>query len=182
MQFEIYKELVEKYYQKDCREINFQNRILIPFLEGINNKKYDIVDSSTLYKRWTNINRDTFAGTHTPDILVIEDWELFNKEKKAPVLIIEVKSPTAKDRNHAMNEVNEYLTKSKVVVLTDCITWEIYNGNPEPLHLYLDSKKQFVCERTVPSTKKERLIDWIDISIADNDWVKLCNTLKSGIG
>lgn len=33
MEFKIYQNLVEKYYKNDCRELNFQNRILIPFLE-----------------------------------------------------------------------------------------------------------------------------------------------------
>ena len=33
MEFKRYKELVEKYYQNDCRELNFQNRVIIPFLE-----------------------------------------------------------------------------------------------------------------------------------------------------
>lgn len=32
MDFAEYKKLVDKYYEKDCREVNFQNRIIIPFL------------------------------------------------------------------------------------------------------------------------------------------------------
>lgn len=50
MEFKIYQKLVEKYYKNDCRELNFQNRILIPFLELLIEGKYDVVDTSTLYK------------------------------------------------------------------------------------------------------------------------------------
>ena len=48
MEFKIYQNLVEKYYKKDCRELIFQNRILIPFLEQLILGKYDVVDASTL--------------------------------------------------------------------------------------------------------------------------------------
>lgn len=108
MEFKIYQNLVEKYYKNDCRELNFQNRILIPFLELLIEGKYDVVDTSTLYKNWKKIYRDSFAGQYTPDILIVKDWNLFEKKQK-PLVIIEAKSPTANDRAHADNEVKEYL-------------------------------------------------------------------------
>ena len=52
MDFAEYKKLVDKYYEKDCREVNFQNRIIIPFLESFIPEEFDVVDSSTLYKNW----------------------------------------------------------------------------------------------------------------------------------
>lgn len=52
MEFERYKRLVEKYYQNDCRELNFQNRVIIPFLESFLPKSFDVVDSSSIYKNW----------------------------------------------------------------------------------------------------------------------------------
>lgn len=90
MEFKIYQNLVEKYYINDCRELNFQNRILIPFLEKLIQEEYDVVDASTLYKNWRKIDRDSFAGQYTPDILVIKDWNLFEKKQK-PQIIFEVK-------------------------------------------------------------------------------------------
>ena len=132
MEFKIYQNLVEKYYINDCRELNFQNRILIPFLEKLIQEEYDVVDASTLYKNWRKIDRDSFAGQYTPDILVIKDWNLFEKKQK-PQIIFEVKRPTADDRRHADDEVNEYIDKSRYVILTDCITWA-------PLYNFLNKK------------------------------------------
>ena len=85
MEFKRYKELVEKYYQNDCRELNFQNRVIIPFLEKYSPNFYDVVDSSTLYRNWerykddmgNGICRGTFAEKFTPDLLVIKNWKLF---------------------------------------------------------------------------------------------------------
>lgn len=177
MNFEIYKQLVEKYYQKDCREINFQNRILIPFLEEIVRDKYDVVDSSTLYKNWKKINRKAFASHYTPDILVIKDWDLFKKKNK-PILIIEVKSPTANDRKHAENEVKQYINYCKYAVLTDCLTWEIYENNGNIQKFYLDKEKNDVCEHISLSAKNDIKFDWIDSSIKENDWDGLCEKIK----
>lgn len=178
MEFKIYRNLVEKYYKNDCRELNFQNRILIPFLELLIEGKYDVVDTSTLYKNWKKIYRDSFAGQYTPDILIVKDWNLFEKKQK-PLVIIEAKSPTANDRAHADNEVKEYLDKSQYVILTDCITWEIYEKNKETRFFYLDEEKQKVCERSIPETKEERMIKWIDNTIPNNHWDKLHSVIKA---
>ena len=177
MEFKIYQNLVEKYYKKDCRELNFQNRILIPFLEQLILGKYDVVDASTLYKNWRKIDRESFAGQYTPDILVVEEWNLFEKKKK-PLVIVEVKRPTADDRPHADNEVNEYINKSQYVILTDCIRWEIHEMNNETRIYYLSKERQRGCERSIPKTKKDRIINWIDNSIPNNDWDELHNAIK----
>lgn len=178
MEFKIYQNLVEKYYKNDCRELNFQNRILIPFLELLIHGKYDVVDASTLYKNWKKIYRDSFAGQYTPDILVVEDWDLFEKKKK-PLVIIEVKRPTADDRPHADDEINEYIDKSQYVILTDCITWEIHEKDKETRFFYLDKERMAVCERSIPKTKNERIIKWIDNTIPNNDWDNLHNAIKA---
>ena len=50
--YEDYKALVEKYITYDSREINFQNRVIIPFLEFLlKNHNIDVVDTSTIYNR-----------------------------------------------------------------------------------------------------------------------------------
>ena len=62
MEYSKYKDLVDKYYQKDCRELNFQNRVIIPFLESFLPPKYEVVDTSTIYKNWKNY-KNSFAIT-----------------------------------------------------------------------------------------------------------------------
>lgn len=85
------------------------------------------------------------------------------------LVIVEVKRPTADDRPHADNEVNEYINKSQYVILTDCITWEIHEMNKETRIYYLSKERQRVCERSIPKTKKDRIINWIDNSIPNNE-------------
>lgn len=182
MKFEDYKNLVNKYYNKDCREINFQNRIIIPFLESIIPKEYDIVDSSTLYKNWDlykdgqdriGISWNSFAAKGTPDILITKDWELFAQYKSKPVLIIEIKRPTAIDRLHADSQVKEYINvvKCENVVLTDSITWEFYSRRSQnPEYIYLSQDKYKVCERKDLSKKE---CGWIECGDMENEWLSL---------
>lgn len=131
-QYKQYKDLVSYYLENDNREVNYQNRIIIPLLEEILGSEYDVVDVSQLTKEWNNRNicRDKFAGIHTPDILIAKNWKLkFEKDSTRAVeylCLIEVKKPTANDSNHAALEINEYLSKGMPVILTDCITWKIF--------------------------------------------------------
>jgi len=60
-------------------------------------------------------------------------------------------------------------------ILTDCITWEIYEKNKETRFFYLDEEKQKVCERSIPETKEERMIKWIE----NNHWDKLHSVIKA---
>lgn len=113
-------------------------------MEQLIPKDYDVVDSSTLYKNWKNIYRENFAEQYTPDVLVIKDWKLFDK-KQRPLMIIEVKRPTADDRDHANREVQEYLSKSNYVILTDCITWEIYEKKHNGTSVFLFRKWYRLC-------------------------------------
>lgn len=186
MEYNRYKKLVDNYYQEDCRELNFQNRIIIPFLESFLPEEYEVVDSSTLYKNWGNykddkgngICRETFAGKYTPDLLIVENWKLFAEQKNAPSVIIEVKRPTAKDRKHAENEVKEFLDKAEHVILTDTITWEFYNKNdkeiPEKV-IYLGEVENLVCKHDLTD---KRTIEWK----AEKFWeVELKNAINSAI-
>ena len=92
MEYNKYKDLVKKYYKNDCRELNFQNRVIIPFLESILPEEYEVVDSSTIYKNWENykddvgngVCREKFANKYTPDLLVIKEWKLFSQNKNIP--------------------------------------------------------------------------------------------------
>lgn len=126
MEYNEYIELVNKYYKNDCRECNFQNRIIIPFLEAIA-KGCEIVDVSTLYRNWKGIGRNIFAGRYTPDIIIVDEWKLCEENRKRPKVIVEVKTPKARDRKHAKKEIEEYLELCDVVILTNCISWEIYD-------------------------------------------------------
>lgn len=186
MKYNRYQDMVKKYYQKDCRELNFQNRVIIPFLESFLSGKYEVVDSSTIYKNWKNykdekgngVCRDTFAGNYTPDLLIIKDWSLFAKDKNTPSIIIEVKRPTASDRKHAENEIEEYLDKKAYVILTDSITWEFYEKQDNKKisqKIFLSKDEKNVCERGL---SVERNIDWKDETALEDVKEKICEILK----
>lgn len=180
MEYNKYKKLVEKYYQNDCRELNFQNRVIIPFLESFLPKEFEVIDSSTLYQNWKHykdnnengICREKFADNYTPDLLIMTGWKLFAEKKDNPSIIIEVKRPTAKDRKHAMNEVKEYLNKADNVILTDTITWEFYKkqNNKNVSIIRLENDEKLVCSRNL---KDEGDIAWAD----ENVWKKLKNEI-----
>ena len=186
MEYRKYQKLVEKYYQKDSRELNFQNRVIIPFLESFLPEKYEVVDSSTLYKNWENykdekrngICRKSFAKYYTPDLLVINDWKLFAKEKNNPSIIIEVKRPTASDRKHAENEIEEYLEIADHVILTDSITWEFYkkqDNKKTSEEIFLSKEGKRVC---MLGLQAERNIEWKDEVVFARVKEKIGNILK----
>ena len=72
MNFEKYINLVTWFFENDNREENYQNRVLIPFLETLCTG-FDVVDTSMLTKEWDErgIERHKFAGLYTPDLLII---------------------------------------------------------------------------------------------------------------
>lgn len=129
-----YKSIVEKYLVNDNRELNYQNRIVIPFLKRILPEDLDIVDTSTLYKNWENRewhDRSKYADNYTPDILIAKEWTIYNRNKDniEYLSLLEIKTPTANNRKHAEKEKNEYLSKVPTVILTDCLTWEFFPKN-----------------------------------------------------
>lgn len=157
--FRWYKKLVQNILTRDNRELNYQNRVIIPMLEKlfINTPDIDIVDVSTLYKNWNRRifhDRAKYAGDYTPDILVAKNWDIKNKGNTdiKYLCLIEVKVPTSKDFNHAQKEVKEYLQKVEHVILTDTITWEFYDRKNEMPKIYslekpLNTALNRVCKR-----------------------------------
>ena len=71
MDFSTYSRLVTWFFENDNREENYQNRILIPLFEKLC-KGNNVVDTSLLTKEWNKrkIDREAFAGTFTPDLLI----------------------------------------------------------------------------------------------------------------
>jgi len=184
-----YRANVEKYLQKDNRELNYQNRILIPLLEELLNDKenIDVVDVSTMYKNWNRRewhDRPEYAGDYTPDILISKNWTIYNKvfEGVEYLCLIEVKTPTADRRKHAKDEVDEYCQKVPHVILTDCLTWEFYSKDSntgdvkeEMICLEKESSRQKVCMRG-----ENRTIDWnlSEDAAGKTEFEKLCEKLK----
>lgn len=177
MDFEQYSERVMKFLVNDNREINYQNRVLIPLLEELLSES-DIVDTSTLYKNWAKrgVDRDAFAGIHTPDILVAQNWNLLNSSRVEYSMLIEAKTPTASERKWAISEVKEYLKKVPFVMLTDCITFEFFykeNGAKyteiHTLEVGNENEKTKVCER-----KTEKNL----IALCDEEWEEIKKIIK----
>lgn len=144
MDFEKYINLVNWFLENDNREENYQNRVLIPFLEALCIGS-NVVDTSMLTKEWNErgIERNKFAGLYTPDLLIASNWKLFkNGEIVDYKALVEIKTPTAQDRDHAESEVKEYLDKVSFVVLTDCVTWEFYMKENEQIYYSCYSLEQ----------------------------------------
>lgn len=203
MEYERYKDLVDYYFENDNREVNYQNRIIIPFLESlIGDEGYrNVIDSSTLYKNWKGIGREDFAGIHTPDIIIASDWKLFKNpdEKNADeyLMLIDVKTPSANDRSHAMAEIGEYIQKKKkTVILTDCVTWEFWENGEKTSPIYLEQEYDKKVEAEDKRCKSGKRIDnvhypaWVCKRYCDDNdrkihwksdketWMDLCKRLK----
>lgn len=199
MDFEKYTNLVTWFLENDNREENYQNRVLIPFLETLC-ADADVVDTSMLTKEWDKrgIERNKFAGLHTPDLLIASNWKLYKKEGKVDYkTIIEIKTPTAEDREHAVSEIREYLDKVSFVVLTDCITWEFYMKEDERIYYTrysLEEKHKIIhLERNKRYTKKLKLKSSVytypalvcerkgatPIVWSDKDWDTVRNIIRS---
>lgn len=99
LSFKNYTILLDKYINTDWREINFQNRIVLPMLENIfiNKSEIEIVDVSTQYKnRESNSHtRKYYANNYTPDLLLVKNWLYYNKKIPSHdyLAVVEVKSP-----------------------------------------------------------------------------------------
>lgn len=173
LSFRKYTELVDKFLSSDNRELNYQNRVIIPMLEKIfNGYELDVVDTSTLYKNWEKRSwhdRSKYAGTYTPDILIVKNWNIENNGKNdiEYIAVIEVKKPNAMDRYHATKEVNDYLNYIPNVILTDTVTWEFYtrNGIEEPETINLESDSNRVCTRG----KNNKTVQWKTMGQEDSD-------------
>lgn len=172
---------VEKYLAKDDREVNYQNRIAIPFLQYILSEDIDIVDTSTLYRNWNRRqfhDRSKYANHYTPDVLISKNWTIYNKdiENIEYLSLVEIKTPTANDRKHADMEKDEYLNKVPFVILTDCITWELHRKNKTPEIIYFENEQscQKVCKR---GDVKE--IDWKSLNDLHKEFEKLVKSIQN---
>lgn len=172
---------VEKYLAKDNREVNYQNRIAIPFLQYILSENIDIVDTSTLYRNWNRRqfhDRSKYANHYTPDVLISKNWTIYNKdiENIEYLSLVEIKAPTANDRKHADMEKDEYLNKVPFVILTDCITWELHRKNKTPEIIYFENEHscQKVCKR---GDVKE--IDWKSLNDLHKEFEKLVKSIQN---
>lgn len=137
--YEDYKALVEKYITYDSREINLQNRVIIPFLEFlIKNHNIDVVDTSTLYNRGKRnsktLDNSKFMkkGFAPPDLILAKNWHLDNVNNAVEYLCaLEIKSPVSargehicgkefgKYRMHVQKEVQAHLEVNPIVILYD---------------------------------------------------------------
>lgn len=131
-----YKDKVSYCNIKDTREIVYQNKVLIPFLEALFD--VDVVDVSTQYKNKKSDlhTREYYTrGDYTPDILLVKDWVYNNINLPARnyLAVIEVKSPylepLGKVSRKTLNEVAKLNELNCGVILTDVYTWRFYSKN-----------------------------------------------------
>lgn len=166
MEKEQYIQLVEKYYGKDYREVNFQNRIIIPLLESIfkDHGDIDIVDVSTQFKnKETDYHtRQHYAGKYTPDVLIVKDWNYQNLNVKNEnyLCVIEVKSPRLDPINkvnlHTKSEIESYLSNGNKVILTDCFEWHFYGFDEDVIKIVLHDEHGWLLD----SRFKDALLKW----------------------
>ena len=136
LSFKNYTILLNKYINTDWREINFQNRIVLPMLENIfiDKSEIEIVDVSTQYKNRESDShtRQYYANNYTPDLLLVKNWLYYNKKisNNDYLAVVEVKSPKLdplnKTKKHTEEEVQSYLDIGRSVILTDCLEWTFY--------------------------------------------------------
>ena len=186
MNFDKYKKLVTYYWQTDNRELNIQNRIIIPFLESI--LDCDIVDTSTIYSNQKKTNRADFAAYHSPDIVIAENWfwniedKQIVKDKPRYKAIIEVKTLANKEREQSQNQVREYLTKVPIVILTDALMLEISfadSGKTIKISLEMEQTVQYKGQvYNFPADVCTRKLQLTDLIFDDDKWRALKNTLK----
>lgn len=177
-----YKELVDYYKNIDSREINFQNRVIIPFLEALlSGKSISIVDVSRQYKSSKKHDSSKYSAQEKnaapPDLLITRNWNIKNRDSKNIdyLAAVEIKSPIldpiynkefVKYPKHTQDEVAFHLKPNPKVILTDCIKWQFF-----------DQKNGLDPVKTInffDESKKE------DANITQiNKWASLCELLSS---
>lgn len=154
--FEKYKQLVDKYYENDPREINFQNRVILTLLDKIfiNDEKIWIVDVSTQFKNRESEQhtREMYANDYTPDLLIVKKWKYnnINKPSEDYLAVVEIKSPKLdpirNNNNHTSKEVDNYIKIGRKVILTDCFEWRFYGFGENPKSFTLHDENDWVME------------------------------------
>lgn len=200
--YNCYKELVEKYINNDGREINFQNRVVVPFLEKlfINTEGISIVDVSMQYKNRNSKIHDTFnyssqeKDAAPPDLLIAHNWNYANKNNKEInyLAAIEIKSPflapicdkkIEEYEEHTRKEVRFHLEANLKVILTDCIRWQFFERECEldpilTIDLF-DENKEW---KTKIVKNDEFLIEQLQFDSSGEDdpdeWKLLCGYIR----
>jgi len=145
--YDFYRKLVNKYIEIDWREINFQNRVVIQFLEWlfVDIEDISIVDVSTQYKNKNSGIHDTSKylsqdiNAAPPDLIIVQNWNYANKNNKkiSYLAAVEIKSPVldpiynkeyknGEYKSHTLKEVSHHLDVIPKVILTDCIRWQFF--------------------------------------------------------
>ena len=189
MGFEEYKNIVDKYSKTDNREINFQNRVVMRLLDRITKNSDDIciVDVHSQFKnRESDIHeRKYYAGNHTPDLLIVKDWNYANKNKKRTdyLAIVEVKSPIldpiSSDSVHTSEEMEEYLDICNHVILTDCYTWKFYESKIEVKSIVLHDKSDWIIKKEENDSFIQQEFGFEQYKMKCQEWDELCEYLHS---
>lgn len=158
LSYQMYKNSVDKYLEFDARELNFQNRVIIPMLEQLlANTDIDVIDTSSLFYRGQHNSRTLdnsqfmTLGCSPPDLVLARNWHIDNVNNKVEYLAaIEIKSPSSKEKicgisfdkynKHIEKEVTGYLNSKCIdrVILTDCKRWQFFENQyneTEPIDL-----------------------------------------------
>ena len=164
-----YNHYIEKvnYYKKfDNRELNYQNRIIIPFLEALfrEEKEISIVDISTQYKNKESEvhTRESYANEYTPDLLIAKNWNYQNREIATIkyLSVIEIKIPDNVD----ISQVCEYMTpNNRRVIWTNCFIWRFFIDGKEivPAINFKDENNSWKQDVSVWNSLNNRIKDFI---------------------
>lgn len=203
-----YTKITNKYIEKDSRELNFQNRLIVCMLEKLLiNTDIEVVDSSLLYYRGKrnskNLDNSQFTGKKDngkyyapPDLLLVRNWNIDNKNNKVEYLAaIEIKSPNSKEKihgkefdeynQHVKDEMRAHLSVNAKVILTDCFRWQFFNNKDgfvdvTPIDL-VDENGQWIYCIKAPDEFSTGLIDPEDNKVIDDteEWNQLQKKLLS---
>nr|WP_318684843.1 hypothetical protein [uncultured Acetatifactor sp.] len=151
--YRYYKETIDKYINMDPREINFQNRVILPMLEALlTNTGIEVVDASTLYRPSKGIKEEWYRrngdkAVSPPDLLLVKNWNNTNMGAnkvltggKEPEFFaaVEIKQPYSEERicgkemkdytEGLMRQIEGYLDSERIekVILTDCFRWQFF--------------------------------------------------------
>ncbi len=125
MKYSEYRQLVDYCLKNDDREINYINQVMIPLIREVYGENCYVKIAEEDRKRHCGKKKNSFV-CRKPDILIdfkdgVREGSLEEK------VVIKVKSPTAAGRRKLMAAVRFFLRrKAKAVIVTDCITWEIF--------------------------------------------------------
>lgn len=197
-----YQERAERFRRTDPRELVYQNRVLIPFLEELfrgdnqrlgENERIDVVDVSTQYQRSEGQDyakyRSLEEGASPPDLLIARNWRLLNRGRTDIdyLATIEVKSPGLKESiyDKSPDEVRAYLNAGSRA--EDIGRQLRFHLEACPAVILTDCLRwQFFA----PAPPKAELKPWLDIPLWDNDrkkwrteaWKDLCRELRKIAG